>query len=169
MFKIIDEGDNKFRLESATGVDVGWIRGHTIGFRGLPTETAVIEAAADSSQALELSLAREFLGRPVHDIDTSDIRLVHDGAYEWVADGDRPLARILRPTSGPFSEEAFGIELLVPTYASHHVIIACAHAVWRVLGPHLRIPATIAAAVHLPSQVFPFRRGPSPATAVWGG
>ena len=169
MLKIIDEGDNKFRLESAADVEVGWIRGHTLGFRGLPTETAAIEAAVDSSRALELSLAREFQGRPVHDMSTSDIGVVHDGAYEWVADGVRPLARILRPTSGPFSEEAFGIELLVPSYASHHVIIACAHAVWRVLGPHLMTPATIAAGVHLPSQVFPFRRGPSPATAVWGG
>ncbi|MEO8579504.1 MAG: hypothetical protein ABI469_04590 [Gemmatimonadales bacterium] len=168
MLKIIDDGENRFRLESATGVDVGWIRGHALGFRGLPTEKAVIEAAADSSRALEIALAREFMGHPVHDISTSRIRLQHDGAYEWVADGYRPLARILRPTSGQFPEKAFGIEFQVPSYATLHVTIACAQAVWRVLGPQLRIPAMAAASPPQPSRVFPFRRGPSLVTVPGG-
>ena len=133
MLRIIQDGENRFRLENATGIDIGWIRGRALGFRGLSTERAAIQAALDSSRALEITLLREFPGRQIHDVSASRVRLVHNGAYEWIADGDRPLARILRPSAGPFPESDFGIELQLPSYATHHVAIACAHAVWRAL------------------------------------
>jgi hypothetical protein len=168
MLRIIADGENRFRLESANGVDVGWIRNRTLGFRGLPSEATTIEATVDSSRALEVSLAREFPGRPIHEISAPGVRLVHDGAYEWIADGDRPLARILRPTSGLFPETDFGLEFQLPSYATHHVSIAGAQAVWRVLGPYLGIPALAARVAPRPSRVFPFRRGPNRRTVPGG-
>lgn len=161
MLRILDDGENRFRLENETGADVGWIRGHSIGFRGLPDETAAIEAGVDSSRALERSLASEFPGYEVRYIGTSGIRLVHDGAYEWVADGNRPLARLLRPAFGAVPEKTFGIELVLPSYSTSRDTIACAHAVWRAIEPRLRVTSRSPVSSERPSRVFPYRRGPS--------
>lgn len=160
MLRIIQDGENRFRLESSAGLDLGWIRGRALGFRGLPSESAAIEAAIDASRALETTLLREFPGRTPHEVRPSRVRLVHDGAYEWVADGDRPLARILRPVGEPFPEESFGIELQLPTYATHHVGIACAYAVRRAIEHHQQLEEA-APAEPQPSGVFPYRRGPT--------
>lgn len=161
MFRILQDGENKFRFENAAGLDVGWIRGNSIGFRGLPNEIAAIEAGVEASRALEKSLVSEFPGYEAHDIGTPSVRLVHDGAYEWIADGNRPLARLLRPVSGAVPEKSFGIELALPSYATSRSSIACANAVWKVVGPRLRTPGANHAGSKRPSRVFPFRRGPS--------
>jgi hypothetical protein len=160
MLKIISDGENRFRLESASGADIGWIRGRTIGFRGLPNESAAIRAGVAASHALESALGRQYPGRPVPDIRTDGIRLAHDGAYEWIADGNRPLARVLRPAPPPYEDDSFGIELQVPSYATHHVTITSANAVWKVVGPLLGADEPVAHELK-PSAVFPFRRGPS--------
>jgi len=158
MLRIIQDGENRFRLENATGNAVGWIRGRAVGFRGMPKESAAIQAAVDASRALELTLVREYPGRPVHDIRTSRVKLVHDGAYEWIADGNRPLARILRPNVGAFADDDFGIELQLPTYATHHVAIACAHSVWRAVEQHMVADAIASAAEPRPSREHRSRR-----------
>ena len=159
MLKIISDGENRFRLESATGADIGWIRGRTIGFRGLPNESAAIRAGVEASRALESALQRQYPGRPVPEISKKGVRLVYDGAYEWIADGNRPLARVLRPAPPPYEDDSFGIELQVPSYATHHVAISAANAVWKAVGPLLEVDEPVSNAVK-PSPVFPFRRGP---------
>ncbi|HJQ53763.1 MAG TPA: hypothetical protein VJ825_07955 [Gemmatimonadaceae bacterium] len=161
MLRILQDGENRFRLENAKGHDIGWIRGRSLGFRGIPTEAAAIDAAIDAARALDVTLLREFPGRTPQPIRASRVRLVHDGAYEWVADGDRPLARILRPVGEPFPEETFGIELQLPTYATHHVGIACAYAVRRAIEQHVQVEETTPVAEPQPSGVFPYRRGPT--------
>ena len=161
MLRIIQDGENRFRLETAKGHDIGWIHGRSLGFRGLASEAAAIDAAIDAARALDVTLLREFPGRTPQEIRASRVRLVHDGAYEWVADGDRPLARILRPVGEPFPEEFFGIELLLPSYATHHVGIACAYAVRRAIEHHLKAEETTPVGEPRPSGVFPYRRGPT--------
>jgi hypothetical protein len=65
--------------------------------------------------------------------------MVHDGAYEWVADGFRPLARLIRPHTSRNSEHSFALEFLVPSYATQHVTIAAAQAVWQVLSDYIPV------------------------------
>src|SRR4029078_1119128 len=161
MLRIIQDGENRFRLESASGQDIGWIRGRSLGFRGLPTEPAAIDASVDAARAVDGTLMRKFPGREPQEIRASRVRLVHDGAYEWVADGDPPLARILRPAGELFPEEFFGIELRLPSYATRHVGIACAYAVRRAIEHHLKAEETTPVGEPRPSGVFPYRRGPT--------
>jgi len=83
MLRIIQDGENRFRLETAQGHDIGWIHGRSLGFRGLSSEAAAIDAAIEAARALDVTLLREFPGRTPQEIRASRVRLVHDGAW-WV-------------------------------------------------------------------------------------
>jgi hypothetical protein len=61
---------------------------------------------------------------------------MHDGAYEWIVAGFRPLARLLRPRTDRNAEDSFALEFLVPSYATQHVTIAVANAIWDVLASY---------------------------------
>jgi hypothetical protein len=138
MFKVfIDGNDDRLRLEDLTGRQIGWIRGHTFGFGGLANEKAAIRAAVDAWRSLEKTLQRGYPGRAPRPVNESNVGLVHDGAYEWIADGFRPIARLLRPRTARNSEDSFALELLAPSYATQHVTIAAAQAVWEVLSEHI--------------------------------
>jgi hypothetical protein len=138
MFKVfIDGNDDRLRLEDPAGRKIGWIRGNTIGFGGLSTEKAAVRAAVDAWRSLETTLERAYPGRARRQVDESNVGLVHDGAYEWIADGFRPIARLLRPRTERNSEDSFALELMAPSYATQHVTIAAAQAVWEVLSGHI--------------------------------
>lgn len=138
MFKVFMDGnDGKLRLENERGQRVGWIWGQAIGFSGLPTANAARLAAVRAWPALETTLLRDYPGRVGRPINKSNVRVVYDGAYEWVADGNRPLARLLPPNTHRNSEDSFALEFLVPSYATHHVTIAAAHAMWEALAEHI--------------------------------
>lgn len=138
MFKVfIDGDDDRLRLENAVGDVIGWIRGHGVGLVGLPSEKAAVRAAVAAWDALEETLQRAYPGRPPRPIKESGIRLVHDGAYEWIADDHRPIARLLRPHTTRNPGEAFGVEFMLPSYATQHVTIATAQAVWEVVSTHI--------------------------------
>ena len=162
MFKVfIDGNDDRLRLEDPAGRKIGWIRGHAIGFGGLATEKAALRAAVDAWRSLEKTLLRGYPGRAPRPINESNVGLVHDGAYEWIADGFRPIARLLRPRTERNSEDSFALELLAPSYATQHVTIAAAHAVWEVLSEHIASatpeaarPATALTQPTLPSRTF---------------
>lgn len=142
MFKVfIDGNDDRLRLEDPDGRKIGWIRGHTIGFGGLSSEKAALRTVAAAWLALERTLQRAYPSRAQRPVKESNINLVHDGAYEWIADGFRPLARLLRPHTGRNSEDSFSLEFLVPSYATQHVTIAAAQAVWDVLSDHIAVRA----------------------------
>ena len=138
MFKVfIDGNDDRLRLENAVGDVIGWIRGHGVGFAGLPSEKAAVRAAAAAWRPLEETLQRAYPGRPPRPIKESSMRLVHDGAYEWIADGHRPIARLLRPHTTRNPGDSFGIEFMLPSYATQHVTIATAQAVWEVVSKYV--------------------------------
>ena len=138
MFKVfIDGNDDRLRLENAVGDVLGWIRGHGIGFCGLPSEKAAVRAAVAAWRPLEETLQRAYPGRPPRPIKESSIKLVHDGAYEWIADGHRPIARLLRPHTSRNPGASFGVEFMLPSYATQHVTIATAQAVWEVVSTHI--------------------------------
>jgi hypothetical protein len=142
MFKVfIDGNDNRLRLEDLEGRNVGWIRGHTIGFGGLPSEEIALRAVPEAWKALEKTLERVYRGRAPRPVTESNIDVVHDGAYEWVADGFRPLARLMRPHTGRNSEASYALEFMVPSYATQHVTIAAAQAVWEALSDFIPVRA----------------------------
>ena len=138
MFKVfIDGNDDRLRLEDPAGRKVGWIHDRTFGFGGLANEKAALRAAVDAWRSLEKTLQRGYPGRAQRPVNESNVGLVHDGAYEWVADGFRPIARLLRPCTGRNYEDSFALEFLAPSYATQHVTIAAAQAVWEVLSEHV--------------------------------
>jgi hypothetical protein len=138
MFKVfIDGSDDRLRLEDFAGEKVGWIHGNTFGFAGLPSEKIAIDAAVEGWQSLEKALQRGYPGRTARSVDKSNVRLAYDGAYEWVADGIRPLARLLRPFTTRNPERSFALEFLVPYHATQHVTIASAQAVLESVSRYL--------------------------------
>jgi hypothetical protein len=135
MFKVfIDGNDDRLRLEDATGRRIGWIRGHAIGFAGLLNQGIAIRGVLKAWPALEESLQRAYPRRTRRPINASNVRVVHDGAYEWVADGSFPLARLVPSGVGDDSDESLALEFIIPSYATQHVTIATAQAVWAALS-----------------------------------
>jgi hypothetical protein len=128
MLTVLSDGDNKHRLEDSSGVQIGWIRGHAIGFRGFATENDARDAAIVARQALDSALRREYNGWPRQEAAVDKVRMVHDGAYEWFYDGRAAFARLLRPQRRAY-DSSFGIELILPSYTSEGAAIAVAHSV----------------------------------------
>ena len=138
MFKVFMDGnEDRLRLEGHTGEKIGWIHGHTIGFGGIESEKDAMVAATEASRALETTLQRAYSSETVRPLLNSKIELMSDGAYEWVVAGFRPLARLVRPNTQRNSEDSFALEFLVPSYATQHVTLAVAHAVWDVLSKYV--------------------------------
>jgi hypothetical protein len=165
MFKVLIVGnEDRLRLEDLGGRRVGWIRGHTLGFGGLASEKAALRAAVNAWGALDKLLQRTYprrVRRPAHE---SNVRLLHDGAYEWIADGFRPIARLLRPRTERNSEDSFALEFLVPSYATQHVTVAAAQSVWEALSDF--IPARTD---DVSRPGFTSNQEPEPATLAVGG
>lgn len=148
MVRALADGEDRHRLEDADGRDIGWIVRRAIGFRGFATQEDAIDAALASWRALEAALNREYAGRPKRDVSRERIRVVHDGASEWVSDGQLPLARLQRPHEDT-AEASFAIELQLPSYATEGVTVAAAQVLARVIAPHVAedrlTPATLEA------------------------
>jgi hypothetical protein len=142
MFKVfIDGSDDRLRLEDFAGRKVGWIHASTIGFGGITSETMAQEEAVEGWLSLEKALQRGYPGRTPRSVDKSNVRLVYDGAYEWIADGIRPLARLLRPGTTRNPERSFALEFLLPSHATQHVTIAAAQAVLETLSRYIPVDA----------------------------
>jgi hypothetical protein len=140
MFKIFSDGsDEQLRLEDPAGRTVGWIRGHTIGFGGLPSEKRAVRAAVDAWPSLETTLQRDYPGRESRPLNRSKVDLVRDAGAEWIAHGGHHLARLLRPLSGRNSADSFALEFFVPSYATQHVTIAAAQAVAKVVSQYVTV------------------------------
>ena len=135
MFTVLSDGDGKYRLEDGAGTQVSWISGRAIGFRGFATEAAAREAALDGWAALETTLRREYGGWMHYEPRRERLRTVHDGAYEWLYDGTMAIARLLRPL--PLDKhETFGIQFVLPSYASEGTGISAAHVIASAVAPH---------------------------------
>lgn len=135
MLKILSDGDNKHRVEDSDGTLIGWIAGRTIGFRGFVTENDARDATVAAWRAFDRVLRQQFAGWPRYEPKLDQLQRVHDGAYEWFCDGTAPIARLLRPHRRAY-DQSFGIELVLPSYASEGVAIAAAHSVARAVEPY---------------------------------
>jgi hypothetical protein len=136
MLRFFADGELRHRLEDAAGRHVGWIRRHTIGFLGFASEHDAIAAAVDAWRGLESVLRRHYSGWPRFELELDELRLVHDGAHEWISDGRVPLARLIRPRADEASGGAFAIEFVLPSYATEGVAIAAAQMMARALDEH---------------------------------
>ncbi len=134
MVSILSDGNDGHRLEDADGRLLGSIRNRTIRLGGLASEPEAIDAAVAAWNALDLALSRQFPGWPRHEPARDAIGLVHDGAYEWISDGRRPMARLFRPRADRAAEPSFAIEFVLPSYASEGVAITAAPQMLRALG-----------------------------------
>lgn len=139
MVNVHADGDDRHRLEDHAGAQVGWIRGRAIGFIGIAEERDALRAAAAGSRALQAALRRQYPGWPRYEPAVERLRLVHDGAYEWVSDGSVPIARLVRPAADA-SRPRFGLEYVLPSFASEGATIAIAQALASALHEHL-VPA----------------------------
>ena len=122
---LVNLGDRKYRLETAASRLIGWIHGHAIGLSGLRDDAEALKWVPALRRVLDDALRRQYPGRyrPVGDL--ADLRLVHDGAYEWIAAGDIPIGRLHRPSSGR-SDGCLAVEFVLPSYATEAVTMACA-------------------------------------------
>jgi hypothetical protein len=143
MLKILSDGDSKHRLEDSAGTQLGWIHGRSIGFRNFATESDARDAAIAGWGVLDRSLRQQYAGWPRHEPKFDELRTIHDGAYEWFYDGTVAIARLLRPQRRAY-DYSFGIELVLPSYASEGVAIAAAYSVAMAIAPYRdALPAPI--------------------------
>lgn len=156
MLSVLADGENRHRLKNEDGEQIGWIRGRAIGFMGLPDEEAARRAAAAGARALRLSLRQVYPGWPQYEPSLEQLRIVHDGAYEWVSDGRVPLARLLRTRSEGSDPALFGVEFQLPSFASEGIAILAAQALGRALAEHLT-----------PARPAPATGGPGRTATEW--
>ena len=147
MIRVISVGDDEHRLEDDAGAHLGWIRGRALGFHGMRSEAQAMAAVAAAWRPFDGALRRHYSGWPPDEVSLDGLRTVHDGAYEWVSDGRRPLARLYRPSA---AGGGLSIEFVLPTYANEGVVISVAQVVARALVPHLDAAARRAVAGRSP-------------------
>ena len=143
MLSIHADGENRHRLESPEGIAVGWIRGRAIGFRGIAGQAEALPAALAGARALNAVLRQAYAGWPRYEPSLDALRLVHDGAYQWVSDGTTPIARLLPTSPDDAPGPRLGLEYVLPSYASEGVAITAAQALARALQAHLVRPPTV--------------------------
>ena len=134
MFNIIGDGDGRYRIMLGDEVTVGWLTDRVVGFRGMGAEVVAREAAVVAWQAMHGVLTNHYAGWPQREPRFNELRITHDGAHEWFHDGVAPIARLIRPHRRAFNA-TFGIELVLPTYATEGVAIAVGQAVARAVVP----------------------------------
>jgi hypothetical protein len=134
MFNIISDGEGKYRIMLGDEVAVGWVNHRAVGFRGMRTEATARDAAIIAWRAMDAVLTNQYPGWPRRDPRFDQVRVTHDGAYEWFHDGTIPIARLLRPHRRAFNA-TFGIELVLPSYATEGVGVAVAQAIAMAIGP----------------------------------
>jgi hypothetical protein len=141
MFNIIGDGDGKYRIMLGDEVAVGWLNQRAVGFRGMTTEAAARDAASVAWRAMDQVLTNQYAGWPRREPRLDQMRITHDGAFEWFHEGTMPIARLLRPHRRAFNA-TFGIELVLPTYATEGVGVTVAQAVAQAIVPFLLGPTT---------------------------
>jgi len=139
MFNIIGDGEGKYRIMLGDEVAVGWLNHRAVGFRGMKTEAVAREAAITAWRAMDAVLTNHYAGWPRREPRFDRMRITHDGAYEWFHEGTVPVARLLRPHRRAFNA-TFGIELVLPSYATEGVGLAAAQAVAMAIVPLIMTP-----------------------------
>ena len=137
MLSIHADGENRHRLEDSFGTEIGWIHGRAIGFAGMRTLRDAVHAAATGSRAFQAALRRQYPGWPQHEPTFDELRVVNDGAYDWISDGKVPLARLLRLKGEDARHGPFGLEFVLPSFASEGVAVVVAQSLGCALQAHL--------------------------------
>ena len=83
-WKLVSEGDGKYRLEDHWGELVAWARRHAVGVNGFFSVAESIAAVPILVQAVDEVLEREHSRQRRPEVDYDKMRLVHDGAYAVV-------------------------------------------------------------------------------------
>lgn len=130
MLHLVPDGERRYRLIDGGGREVGWIRGRAVRFLGFLSEEEMVTAVSKAWRALQTVLARA-VGRAA-DGEPRQLRVVHDGAYEWISDGMIPIARIFRSKSS--IDSSLAIELVMPSSADEQLTTAAALAIAQALG-----------------------------------
>jgi len=138
MVMVLQDGANCHRLENGDGEQVGSVRHGTIRLRGMTSKADAIVAAMVVWEALDAALAREFAGWPRHRPALARLRVLHDGAYDWIADGRKPLARLLKMPIDRGPDHTLAIEFVLPSYASEGTAISAAQLMATVFDDYLR-------------------------------
>ena len=128
-WKLVSEGDGKYRLEDQWGEMVAWARGHVVGLNGFFSVADSMAAVPVLVQAVDEVLGKENPRRRFPEVDYDMMRLVHDGAYEWIAVGAVPLARLHRPWGTAPPNDSFAIELVLPSSTTEATAISAAFAI----------------------------------------
>jgi hypothetical protein len=143
MIAIIKDGENRYRIVDGKGAELGWIRGRALRFDGFRTDDAVMDAALRAWRALQSALRHEEVQARRHAPRLGRLRLVHDGAYEWISDGQIPVARLFRPPADAGPEATFAIELLLPSYASEALVMTAAREIAEAVRQHAAVTAHV--------------------------
>ena len=130
MLHVLPDGEGRYRLIDGDGREVGWIRGRAVRFLGFLSEEEMVTAVRKAWQALQTVLARA-VGRAADGALPRQLRVVHDGAYEWISDGMIPIARVFRSKSS--IDSSLAIELVMPSYADEQLAKAAALAIAEAL------------------------------------
>lgn len=136
MITVTQQSEHHYVISNAAGTPIGWTGTRTIGFAPMPTERAAIDAAAAAWPILQGGLSRHFPGWERAEVSLERLRVVHDGAHEWISDGLVPVARLYRPGSAR-GRRAFALELVLPSFASDGVAIALAPTLARAVEPFI--------------------------------
>jgi hypothetical protein len=134
MITVVGDGQDGHRIEAVDGTQLGTIRNGAVRLGAFRSERELLSAALPLWSALDAALARQYAGWRRY-TPTAPLRLVHDGASEWVSDGRRPLARVVRPAPSAGSR-ALALEVVLPSYATDGVLISVATALVRALERH---------------------------------
>jgi hypothetical protein len=125
MVRVVSEGDSKYRLEGPSGSDLGWIRGRAVGVTGYKSAGEALAAALSLRRTVDETL-RQFADSPRHELASKTVRLVHDGAHEWLAAGNVPIARLHRPGTRSSPHDAYALEFVLPSRIPESVAILVA-------------------------------------------
>jgi hypothetical protein len=122
----VNLGDSKHRLENASGSAVAWVRGHTVGINGLRSIREAVAVAPVLHRTIDTMVARRYPARHRPVRLSGALRLVHDGAYEWIAAGNMPVARVHPPHTMGLRNESLALEFVLPAFVSETVALAAA-------------------------------------------
>jgi len=135
---LLPDGERRYRLIDGDGREVGWIRGRAVRFLGFLSEKEMVTAVSKAWRALQTVLAGA-VGRAADGAPPRQLRVVHDGAYEWISDGMIPIARIFRSKSS--TDSSLEIELVMPSSADEQLTKAAALAIAQALGQNNPAPS----------------------------
>lgn len=112
---------------------VGWVSGHTVGFRGFADEVEAAHAAWVAYRSLSRRLARRFGTRPIP-IDIGSVALQRRGKDEVILASGRMIGTLVRPgPESPAGPDSFGFEIAIPHVTDELGMRSKAHFIYRTL------------------------------------